>query len=64
MIRIGLRLALGLVCLCGTDLMGLDMWDWMISASPLQDDDMLQGDDIFTQPHSQVIFRVADNHSI
>ena len=59
--------------------MGLDKRDWMISASPLQDDDMLQGDDIFTPPHGQdmlqgddiftpphgqVIFRVADNHSI
>jgi uncharacterized membrane protein YciS (DUF1049 family) len=28
LIRIGLCLALGLVCLCGTDLMGLDRWDW------------------------------------
>jgi hypothetical protein len=28
MICIGLSLALGLVCLCGTDLMGLDRWDW------------------------------------
>ena len=28
MICIGLCLALGLVCLCGTDLMGLDRWDW------------------------------------
>jgi hypothetical protein len=28
MICIGLCLALGLVCLCGTDLMGLDWWDW------------------------------------
>jgi hypothetical protein len=58
MIRIGLCLALGLVCLCGTDMMGLDKRDWMISASPLQ------GDEIFLPPHSQVIFRVADNHSI
>jgi hypothetical protein len=28
MICIGLGLALGLVCLCGTDMMGLDLWDW------------------------------------
>ena len=63
MIRIGLGLALGLVCLCGTYLMGLDMWDWtsgteIIGASPLQ------GDDIFTPTHSQFIFRVVNNHSI
>jgi hypothetical protein len=62
MICIGLWLVLGLVCLCGTDLMGLDMWERMNSV--IQDDDMLQGDDIIMPPCSQVIFRVADNYRI
>jgi hypothetical protein len=57
MVCIGLGLALGLVCLCGTELMGLDNRDWMISNASL-----LQGADIFT-PHSHDILRVLNNHS-